>query len=162
MTIKMIIATDCNFGIGKDNKLPWNCVEDLQYFKEKTYGSVVVMGGNTFKSLGCKSLKGRENYVLYESNHYVRHHWPDVEFFNATRFLSYLPNIAADIWVIGGAKTYALLLPYVEEIHHTIIDGVYDCDTFFNMEFLEDWALVGGKDLAENAVVNVWRKNDLT
>ena len=44
MQVKMIIATDQAFGIGKDTKLPWDCPEDLEYFKQQTQGCVVIYG----------------------------------------------------------------------------------------------------------------------
>ena len=31
--IKLIWAMDCNWLIGKDNKIPWHYKEDLQYYK---------------------------------------------------------------------------------------------------------------------------------
>ena len=52
--IKMITAVDEAGGIGKDNKIPWSCSEDLKHFKEKTLGNIVVMGYKTFESLDFK------------------------------------------------------------------------------------------------------------
>lgn len=161
MAIKMIIATDENFGIGKDNSIPWNSKEDMKYFKEQTLNSTVVMGRKTFESLGREGgLPNRFNIVASSSWEYK--HGNAV----SKTLDSIINNICdplfvrdEDIWVIGGASIYRQLLPFVEEIHHTIIEGGYDCDTHFNMDFLEDWELIGGKDLCENAVVNIWRKS---
>lgn len=163
MTIKMIIATDQNFGIGKDNKLPWNCPEDLHYFKEQTSKGCVVMGRKTYGGLPFENgLPNRKNIVL--SRVPVKSYMSqDVVWFSDKKHLRELYHTIVlpfeDVWIIGGASIYKELLPFVEEIHHTIIDGGYDCDTHFNMEFLEDWELIGGKDLCENAVVNIWRRN---
>ena len=167
MTVKMIIATDQNFGIGINNSIPWDCPADMRYFRERTKGFHVVMGYNTFKSLPLDSgLPMRDNTVITRN--------PEkcmlingVDYYTEVVLLDdvvgemklHKKELSLDIWVIGGASIYQQLLPYVEEIHHTIIDGVYDCDTYFNMEFLKDWTLVGGKDLSENAVVNIWRKS---
>lgn len=170
MTVKMIIATDQNFGIGKDNKLPWDCPEDMQYFKEQTEGYHVVMGFNTFESLPFKrGLPNRDNTVITS--------WDRKCFLEDGQDyyleVTLLPKVVGelrlhkkdldlDTWIIGGASIYKELLPYVEEIHHTTIEGTYDCDTFFDMSFVKEWKLIGGKDLATNAVLKVWRKNDLT
>lgn len=173
MTIKMIIATDCNFGIGKDNKLPWDCPEDLRYFKEKTKLSAVVMGKSTWESLPMfpSGLPSRENYVLSSCIKEQVVYDTDNEILESLEFHSSPKNILlalednsyyghiGNIWIIGGASTYSELLPYVEEIHHTTIDGDYDCDTFFDMSFLKDWKLVGGKNLSDKAEVNIWRKS---
>mgnify|MGYP003677968380 CR=1 FL=1 len=173
MAVKMIIGTDQMFGIGKDNKLPWDCHEDLQYFKKQTLNSTVIMGRTTYESLPFENgLPRRKNYVLTRTKKFMTTFGDSLElpslpcvensrqsYFCSEEFLHNLMTLSKeDIWVIGGASIYKQLLPYVEEIHHTIIDGVYDCDTFFNMDFLEYWELVGGKDLSDKAVVNIYRK----
>lgn len=174
MTIKMIIATDQNFGIGKDNKIPWDCPADLRHFKKQTEDSIVIMGRKTYESLPFENgLPNRKNYVLTSTKKFMTTIGEPLElpsfpckedsrqsYFCSRTFLhNFLGFVKEDVWIIGGASIYKELLPYVEEIHHTTIDGVYDCDTFFDMSFLEDWKLIGGKDLSENAVLNIWRKN---
>ena len=170
MTIKMIIATDCNFGIGKDNKLPWDCHEDLQYFKEKTLNGCVVMGRKTYESLPFENgLPKRSNYVVTSQG---LADTTDFELiFNKNSCMVMmcgieringwisLPTWDDDVWVIGGASIYKQLLPHVEEIHHTTINGEYDCDKFFDMSFLEDWVLHESFSLSDRAVVNIWRKS---
>lgn len=158
MTIKMIIATDQNFGIGKDNKIPWNCPEDLQYFKEQTSRCVVIMGRKTFDSLPFEDgLPNRINKVITSTKRPCFYNPNKVNYLNCPVDATF--RHTETVWVIGGSSLYLQLLPQVEEIHHTTIDGVYDCDTFFDMSFLEDWKLVGGKDLSENAVLNIYRKS---
>ena len=49
--------------IGRNNKLPWHLRTDLQRFKKITMGHVIVMGRNTFVSIG-RPLPGRVNIVL--------------------------------------------------------------------------------------------------
>tara|TARA_Y100000588_G_scaffold170332_1_gene184123 strand:- start:1185 stop:1688 length:504 start_codon:yes stop_codon:yes gene_type:complete len=164
MTIKMIIATDCNFGIGKDNKLPWNCPEDLQYFKESTLNGCVVMGRKTYESLPFENgLPRRKNIVLSRTT--VKSYMSqDVVWFSDKRNILELYHTLVlpfeDVWIVGGASVYSELLPHVEEIHHTIIDGEYDCDTFFDMSFLEDWVLHESFSLSDKATLNIWRRNN--
>lgn len=158
--IKMIIATDQNFGIGINNSIPWDCPADMRYFKEQTIKSTVVMGRKTFESLGRKGgLPNRFNVVVSSSWKYGH---GNVVSKPLESVISDICNPVFvdgdDIWIIGGASIYKELLPYVDEVHHTMIDSVYDCDTFFDMSFLDDWELVDGKALSENAVVNVWRR----
>ena len=174
MTIKMIIATDRNFGIGKDNKLPWDCPEDLQYFKEQTEGSVVVMGRKTYESLPFDNgLPDRKNYVLTGTKRFMTTFGDSLElpsfpcvdnsrqsyFCNRTFIHNFLGFSKEDVWIVGGASVYNQFLPRVEEIHHTIVDGEYDCDTFFDMSFLEDWVLHESFSLSDEATVNIWRRS---
>ena len=39
MKIKVIVAVDSKYGIGKNNSIPWNIPSDLKYFKEITSSS---------------------------------------------------------------------------------------------------------------------------
>ena len=50
-------------GIGYNNTLPWHIKEDFKLFKQKTLGHTLLMGGNTFRSIG-KALPGRITIVL--------------------------------------------------------------------------------------------------
>jgi dihydrofolate reductase len=43
--------------IGRNNRIPWHLPEDFKWFKELTWGQVIVMGRSTFESLG-KALPG--------------------------------------------------------------------------------------------------------
>lgn len=66
--INGIVAVDkFSNGIGFKNALPWKLPSDLKFFKEMTYGDVVVMGYNTMLSLK-KPLSGRKNIVLYDKS----------------------------------------------------------------------------------------------
>jgi dihydrofolate reductase len=49
--------------IGRQNQLPWHLKTDLQRFKSITMGHVIVMGRNTYASIG-RPLPGRVNIVL--------------------------------------------------------------------------------------------------
>lgn len=52
--------------MGVDNALPWpHLAPDMKHFQAFTRGKSVIMGRNTFESIG-KPLQGRENIVLSE------------------------------------------------------------------------------------------------
>jgi len=59
----MIAAMSINRVIGHHNQLPWHYSQDLQFFKKITTNKVVVMGHNTYKSIG-KPLPNRRNVVM--------------------------------------------------------------------------------------------------
>ena len=59
----IIAAIDNNNGIGKDNKLLYRLPDDLKRFKKITTGNIVIMGRNTYDSIG-KALPNRENIVI--------------------------------------------------------------------------------------------------
>lgn len=63
MQINMIAAMASNRIVGNNNQLPRHYSQDLQHFKKITSGHIVVMGYNTFLSIG-KPLPNRRNIVL--------------------------------------------------------------------------------------------------
>lgn len=64
-TYSMIMARDSRGGIGLGNGLPWpKCKEDFKWFKDNTWGKIVVMGFKTWETIGSIPLKGRLNIVM--------------------------------------------------------------------------------------------------
>ena len=154
--LKAIMAHDKNFGIGLNNALPWKFPGDLAYFKQVTTGHVIVMGNNTWKSLGCKPLPNRVNVVIATEYDPLVHRDADIVF-NANGGISYNPDCTVvflnsghiidtitrsveaifdehhkDVWIIGGAEIYKQFLPHTEELHLSAVVGDYQCDTFLN------------------------------
>lgn len=158
--IKMILASTKDGGIGIDNKLPFHCPDDLKYFKEQTEGEIVVMGRKTFESLPFEhGLPNRENIVLtrlFKPNTRCN----ETTYINIPELLdNYMDN--GDLWAIGGKSVYEQLFHLIDEIHHTVIRGDYECDTFIDTSMWEDhddWKLKEVKTLSEIAEVKIWRK----
>lgn len=172
MTIKMILCTDKNGGLGKDGNLPWgnNYPEDLQYFKQQTLNSTVVMGRKTWiglQKIGLrKGLPDRKNLVVTSQDKFLngnqrKEHYIDFGVLKS-KVLPHYKFYKDKIWIIGGKSIYEQLFPYVEEIHHSIIiDKEYDCDTFMDVSLWQDnlrWKKVRCEQLSDNVIVNVWRK----
>lgn len=59
----IIAAVAADGAIGRKNSLLWHIREDLQFFKRTTLGSPVIMGLNTWLSLG-RPLPGRTNIIV--------------------------------------------------------------------------------------------------
>ena len=152
--LKAIMAHDVNFGIGINNTLPWKCSGDLAYFKQVTTGHIIVMGNNTWKSLGRK-LPNRINVVIATEYDEVVHANADIVLTEKTMHVAdgvecyfthsghiidtVVRSVAdifefqhKDVWIIGGAEIYKQFLPHIEELHLSSISGEYECDTFLN------------------------------
>ena len=134
-----VVATDRANGIGYRNEMPWYVPEDLKHFKELTEGGIVVMGGNTARSIG-KPLPNRQNWVI--SKRLAAD--PDVfgpewkansvtAFGSIPELLRYIAKNSAlgDIFVIGGESIYKQLLPYCTEVYQTVMETYFVCDTKF-------------------------------
>lgn len=124
--MKMIVAADKNWGIGKDNKLLCHLPGDLKFFKEKTLGKTVVMGRKTLESLpGGKPLPSRKNVVLTNNPGFSKEGCEVVH--DIAEILAL--DACEDLMVMGGASVYELLLPYCEVCYVTKIDKAFDADT---------------------------------
>ena len=60
----MVVATDLNWGIGKNNQLLAKIPEDMKFFRELTKNSIVIMGRKTSESLPLGYLKNRINIII--------------------------------------------------------------------------------------------------
>lgn len=125
MIISLIAAVGKNLELGKDNKLIWNIPDDLKYFKEMTTNKTVVMGINTFKSIG-KALPNRKNIVITSKKIVI----DDVTIINDYEDVLKLKD--EEIYVIGGSSIYKLFLPLADNIYLTEIDDICnEADTYF-------------------------------
>jgi dihydrofolate reductase len=117
--IKMIAAVSENMVIGKNNTLPWqnSYPEDLKHFREMTVGSTIIMGRNTFESLG-RPLPKRRNLVV------TRGQIDNVECFPSLQSAIFEAGnnpVYNDIWLIGGSSIYSEGMEHAHEIHLTRI-----------------------------------------
>ncbi len=162
----MIIATSSaedGYAIGKDNKLLWSYSSDMNYFKSKTLGGIVVFGMSTFQGIPfANGLPDRKNFVLSRTPKKSLL-TQDVVYFSGVDML--LKTIRmfnyGNVWLCGGAQIYNEMLPHVSEIHHTTVKGSFpDADTHYDMDFLNngEWSLYSREVLCDNCTVSVWRR----
>ena len=124
--------------IGKNGGLPWHVPNDFKWFKEFTTGKKIIVGKNTFDTLPL--LKNRECLVLtkpvedidaYITNQYlVNNNAMTGQMITMEDVESYSRFRKDYLIVVGGAKTYVKLLPYITEFYVTHVNGNYDGDTF--------------------------------
>lgn len=145
--MKVIVCTDNNWGIGKNNQLLYHIPDDMKFFKEKTVGNVVIMGLNTLLSLpDGKPLRDRVNIVLcnddsFECEGIVKVSSVDDLFETLDRFKE------ENIYVIGGASVYEQLLPYCDTAYVTKVSPCETADRFFpNLDEDENWTCIRKSD----------------
>ena len=118
-----------NRAIGIDNKLPWHYSEDLQRFKTRTAGNVVIMGRWTYESIG-KPLPNRRNIVISTTANY-----PEVECYNDPQLA--LDKLAIElgeedeVFIIGGASLYSYFMDTAQWLYLTEVKRIIEGDTFF-------------------------------
>ncbi|MFV0517679.1 MAG: dihydrofolate reductase [Aminipila sp.] len=148
--MKIIVAVDKNWGIGKDNGLLTYIPDDLKYFKEKTLDKVVVMGRRTLESLpGAKPLPKRTNIVLTSDKDYK----VDCHVCHSTKELEeQLENYESDnVYIIGGAKVYKDFLSDCDTCFVTKIDKAFEPDRYFdNLDENKDFELFWESEVKEH------------
>lgn len=124
--ITLIAAHDEQGLIGAQGAMPWNIKSEMAHFRKTTAGHAVLMGRNTYESIGGP-LPLRRNIVL-TSRPLAR---DDVEVIDdLDAFLKAWPK-AEELFVIGGAKVYKSALPYADRLVLSTVKGVYVGDTYF-------------------------------
>ena len=118
--VRAILAIDKMGVMGYDNRLIFNNPDDLQNFKTKTIGKVVVMGRKTFESIGTL-LPGRQTVIVaHDPEQYTQKVLKGIHCRRGTNtprpvatddLNRDLPTIcdrygSQKVWIAGGAEIY--------------------------------------------------------
>lgn len=140
--------------IGKGNQLPWNIPDELKNFRRLTLDSTVIMGLRTFESIG-RPLPKRHNIVLSPEKSTI----PGVDVcLSVEQALEVAKSYGKNIFVIGGAYTYAQFLPLVDRLYISYIKQNYEGDVFFPAVNWNEWEIVEQIDYPEFEFVEYKRK----
>lgn len=148
--MKLIAAVDNDWNIGNKGGLLFSLPDDMKFFRSTTSGKTVVMGRKTLESFpGSKPLKNRVNIVLSRSAREV----------DGAEFVASIDELlkkikkydSDDVYVIGGAQIYSLLLPYCDTALITHVDAVADeADSKFPKLSNDEWEIAEQSELYEN------------
>ncbi len=142
MIISLIAAMERNRLIGAENRLPWHLPADLKHFKTVTMGKPIIMGRNTFESLG-RPLPGRHNIVVTRDRSFKAEGCTVVH--SIEEALS-AAEPSAEAMVIGGATLYAEFVDQAQRMYLTLIDGEFEGDTLFPAYDANDWREMARED----------------
>ena len=139
--MNLIVVVDNKWGIGKNNNLLFRLKKDMAFFKQTTTGKVVVMGAKTFASFPSGALPNRVNIVLDDSG---AKHDGTVSVSNVKELDEELTKYASeDVFVIGGASFYALMLNRCKYAYVTKVSADGDAEVFFeNLDEKKNWQLI--------------------
>jgi dihydrofolate reductase len=130
-------------GIGYNGSMPWRQQVDMARFAYLTHNHAVVMGNNTYTSIG-KPLSDRYNIILSnKSKTYSPNIYEGKAKFSPSltdalvTAKSFTEDMGLDtIFIIGGQSLYEQTLPMTDIIYATILDtDLTNFDTFYP-EFL--------------------------
>lgn len=133
----MIVAYDKNHAIGAGAHIPWqgDMPTDMQFFRTVTAGHAVIMGRNTYQSIG-RPLPNRQNIVISREN----------DHFDGVRVVHSLEDAYKEVdpeletFIIGGGQIYTLAMDSADKILATEIDASFpEATVFFPQIDLTKW-----------------------
>ena len=141
MNINIVVAIASNNAIGKNNELLWHLPNDLKHFKQLTTGHTVIMGRKTFDSIG-RPLPKRRNIVV------TRHQMSIVgcDVVHSIEQALALCKDEAEVDIVGGAEIYKQAMPFVNNIHLTIVHQAFEADAYFPEINMEEWQETNRED----------------
>jgi dihydrofolate reductase len=127
--IIIIAAIGANRELGKDNDLIWHLPADLKRFKKVTTGHAIIMGRNTFESIG-KPLPNRRSIIITRNPSYKKE---GCEVVHSLEDAIELIHDQDDAFIIGGAQIYneAMEKNLVDQLDITEVHQNFDADVFF-------------------------------
>ena len=141
--ITIIAAIAKNNALGKDNDLIWHLPADLKRFKKVTSGHHILMGRNTFESIG-KPLPNRTSVIITRNQDYFKDGCLIANSIEDALEISK----DDDAFIIGGAQIYkqAIEKGLVDKLDITIVHQDFEADVFFPKIDMDVWKEVSRED----------------
>jgi dihydrofolate reductase len=157
MSIIGIAAVAQNLAIGKGGTLPWHYSSDLKFFKATTVDNTVVMGFNTWQSIG-KVLPRRLNIVLSRSRN-LEAQVGLLVMRTEAEVVALSKYLRGDLYVIGGAAVYESFTGVIDKWLVTEIPlAVENADAFMPSDFLDNFRLAGEELTVENLRIKSYER----
>ena len=153
LMFSLIVAVGKNNEIGKNNQLLWHIPEDLKNFKKITTGKMVIMGRNTYKSIG-RALPNRTNIVLSKNSLEIEkkieedrkkyeNETTKLEFYDDfQKVIEKYKDLKEEIFIIGGGEIYkkSLEMGIIKRIYMSHVDfSDNKADAYFPKIDLDKW-----------------------
>lgn len=136
--ISIIAAIGKNGELGKNNSLIWHLPGDLKFFKETTKEHKVVMGLNTYNSIG-RPLPKRKNIVLVDNLNKVNNN-ELIVYDNIDKLIKNELINNEENFIIGGASLYNYFYDIADRMYLTLIDSEdSNADTYFPKIEYNNW-----------------------
>ena len=144
--ITIIAAIANNNALGKDNDLIWHLPADLKRFKQVTSGHHILMGRNTFESIG-KPLPNRTTVIITRNNNYKAAGCIVVDSIEKALEVSKNDD---QIFIIGGAQIYkqAMESNWVDQLDITQVHHSFEADVYFPEIDSEIWEEISREDFS--------------
>jgi|TARA_B110000908_G_C10217037_1_gene433306 dihydrofolate reductase len=127
--ITVIAAIAKNNALGKDNDLIWYLPADLKRFKKVTTGHYILMGRNTFESIG-KPLPNRTTIIITRNKNYSKEGCLTA---GSIEEAIELAKEEAQLFIIGGAQIYKEIMAkdLADQLDITLVHSEFEADVYF-------------------------------
>ena len=127
--ITVIAAIATNNAIGKDNDLIWHLPADLKRFKKVTTGHYIIMGRNTYESIG-KPLPNRTTIIITRNKNYFKE---GCLIANSLEQAIEMSKEEAQVFIIGGAQIYkeTIAKDLAQQLDITMVHKDFEADVYF-------------------------------
>ena len=142
--ISHIVAVSENNVIGNGSELPWSLPDDFKYFKNQTWGTVVIMGRKTFESLK-KELPGRINIVITKDVEWKKENILIANDLGSAMQLA-INTDCKQIFIIGGGEIFKQTLNLTDKIYRTLVHAEVFGDIYYPEIDLKQWKLISSFD----------------
>ncbi len=129
MIITIIAAIAKNNALGKNNDLIWHLPADLKRFKKITTGHYIIMGRNTFESIG-KPLPNRTTIIITRNKNYFK---DGCLIAHSLEQALEMAKEEEQVFVIGGAQIYNYAMEHnlVDTLDITLVHHEFEADVYF-------------------------------
>lgn len=125
--VTIIAAIAENNALGKNNDLIWHLPADLKRFKKTTSGHHIIMGRNTYESIG-KPLPNRTTVIITRNKDY---HAPGCVIVGSLEKALEVAKNDNSPFIIGGAQIYNQAINLVDQLDITEVHHPFEADVFF-------------------------------
>lgn len=156
--LNIIAAVAQNGVIGANGKLPFELKADMARFKSLTLNNVVVMGKDTYLSIGAP-LKNRINIIVSSTLSQIQGAYTVPDFDEALRLAR---SIAPEkqVFAIGGRRIYEAALLLADRLYITLVDVLPEGDVLFP-RIPDTFRLSSSSDIIDNGIsthFNIYEK----
>lgn len=140
MMVIIIAAIAKNNALGKNNDLIWHLPADLKRFKKITSGHYIIMGRNTFESIG-KPLPNRTTIIITRNKNYFK---DGCLIANSLEQALDMAEGEQQVFVIGGAQIYKYAMQHnlVDTLDITLVHHEFEADVYFPKIDTDIWEQV--------------------
>ena len=152
MELIIIAAVAAHRVIGWHNTIPWQIPEEMAHFKSTTMGHPLIMGRQTYISIGGP-LPGRRCIVVSRSPAFTPQ--GGCEKVASLEAAMARCSCSSKVFVIGGSQFYAAALPMADTLIISWIEKNFEGDAYFPDFSGQPFVEVGRRNLAASLPVTI-------